>query len=1270
MSLKIVTANVRGLQNSKKRKEIFLYFSKIKADVVLIQESHVSEEDEHIFKSEWGGKIVFDNGDKQSKGVMIMFRHGLQVEIKKTTCSMQGRYIILDCKIGGKAIMLVNIYAPNVDTPEFFTTIFAKMSTHEHIHRIVAGDFNLVLNKAKDAYNRKINNDKSMDVINMYLEEAQLVDVFRFHNENTFRYTFFKKRPNEMYARLDYMLTNYAMMAHIDNVEILPAYKSDHAFVSMKFCLEDTKERGKGFWKLNVSILDDIVNVNRINQKIDQAKTEASQNMPCEKWEYVKQCCIQECQAISQRRAKKLNLEFKNFQKKLDKLMKQRDNIGVYTLQSTKERIESNINDCQKLLNTHLERKARGARIRSKINWYENAERSTKYFMGLEKVWSANKTLNKVINDKNEIITDQKQILKEQRLFYQKLYSEQKCNEFSYQNNGDPKLTEEQKAELDQPLTLEELGAALKQMKNGKSPGCDGLPCEFYKMFWGRLGKELWEALIDSHERGILYVTARRGIISLIPKKAKNPNYIKSWRPLTLLNVCHKILTKAIATRISGVLKDIIGKQQVGYVPGRFIGMNIRKLIDTLIYLEREDMPAVLICVDFMKCFDTINHESLYKALYFFNFGNYIISWIKLIYNSFELCTINNGKWSTYFPQQRGVHQGCGLSGPIFLCIAEILAIQIQKNKDVKGIRIGDHTETVSQYADDTMILSMFDQRSVQAIINELEKFYQNTGLQANYEKTTIYRVGQIRGSKKTLKLTKNFKWSNENISALGVIMPIDSLQEVEEINMNETIEKVRQTINTWKMRNLTLQGKIAVVNSLIASLFVYKMQVLPEMSDVMRKKVTKMISDFIWNGRKPKLKYQILTLSQENGGRKLVDILYRDKALKIEWVRRLHSPQEGDEVLTCLAYYMINTKIQNELFWQCNFNKIDAKKFEGPSQYWNNVVQAWAEVNFRPPNESNVNEVANQIVWYNTKVKIDEQLIFDEEAYEHGVLYVKDFYFNSKIMTRHELNNMYNIEWPVMKYNSIISAIPKSWRKVMVKEHQEIEQGENIGLYMTLIEKEKWSQAVYGMLTESTKGHENLKRFFMKVQGIIPSDNEIKKMFINVNKTTEISKYRSFYYRSLHGVVILNDRLAHFGIADDNKCTNCRKEKEDFKHFFIECPYAKAIWQRMKSYCLEVYDVKPNFSRENILSGISNRNQNEFVNLIIVVVKQMLYAKRCQKTTLHHNEVINEIEFIHSIELKKVKTTKDVIKYNKRWPDQIAVPRQNTEQMLIDYFM
>ena len=203
----------------------------------------------------------------------------------------------------------------------------------------------------------------------------------------------------------------------------------------------------------------------------------------------------------------------------------------------------------------------------------------------------------------------------------------------------------------------------------------------------------------------------------------------------------------------------------------------------------------------------------------FFGFGKNFIAWIMLLYAKFMLCVTNNGHFSEWFYPTRGIHQGCLDSGFNFLLCAEIYPIQINKNAPIKGIEIGQNKiETLSQFADNTNLFSIFKLESLQDIIDTFVKYEENTGLKTSYEKTKIFRLGAIKNTQKTLPLSRKFCWSNEKITALGIVLSAENIMAK---NYKSVVLKAKNIMRAWRMCNLTLCGKITLINSLIGSLFV-----------------------------------------------------------------------------------------------------------------------------------------------------------------------------------------------------------------------------------------------------------------------------------------------------------------------------------------------------------------------------------------------------------------------------------------------------------------
>ena len=116
-------------------------------------------------------------------------------------------------------------------------------------------------------------------------------------------------------------------------------------------------------------------------------------------------------------------------------------------------------------------------------------------------------------------------------------------------------------------------------------------------------------------------------------------------------------------------------------------------------FTEKENIPGLMIFIDFRKAFDTLEWSFLFNCLDSFNFGNEFKRWISTFYKNIQSCVLDNGLSSEYFNLTRGDDP---LSPYLFLLAVETLAIAIRENEEIKGIVIDKEETKLLQYADHT----------------------------------------------------------------------------------------------------------------------------------------------------------------------------------------------------------------------------------------------------------------------------------------------------------------------------------------------------------------------------------------------------------------------------------------------------------------------------------------------------------------------------------------------------------------------------------------
>ena len=544
--------------------------------------------------------------------------------------------MLVNIKIDDLQFAIVNVYGPNVDDCKFVENIAQLLDGNEADHVIIGGDFNFVLDNDLDAQGRQISHVKSVEKMQLLREELELLDVWRAWNPEAKRYTWRKLKPKRIFSRLDRFEITQGLATSVTNCDIITSIKSDHAAITLTLQL-DQFQRGPGFWKFNALHLSDENFKNKVRKTIVEAQQIGCLLPIDEKWEFIKSRAIYMCREYSQNIAKEILNKKIDLTKCLEILYDDLPTCNDEHITKAIKRIEQEIEEINN-------QKVKATIFRSRVRYAAEGERMSSYFFGLEKR-NYFKNMKAVKREDGTIIREQYKILCEQSVFYEKLYTSDRSIEFNLSPGPDEVVISQAQSELlSQPLTVGELLTSVRDMKNNKCPGADGLNKEFYLEFFDLLGPILCELYKFCCARGKLNHSARIGIISLIPKGCdKNPMLLKEWRPLTLLPLEFKILSKTMAMRLQKILPDIIGPGQTGFMKGRNISTNIRRTFEVISHTKQNQIPALIMSVDFSKCFDRLEHSAIYGSMRYFKFPESFINWCKLFFTEIQVRNQNFG---------------------------------------------------------------------------------------------------------------------------------------------------------------------------------------------------------------------------------------------------------------------------------------------------------------------------------------------------------------------------------------------------------------------------------------------------------------------------------------------------------------------------------------------------------------------------------------------------------------------------------------------------
>ena len=450
------------------------------------------------------------------------------------------------------------------------------------------------------------------------------------------------------------------------------------------------------------------------------------------------------------------------------------------------------------------------------------------------------------------------------------------------------------------------------------------------------------------------------------------------------LNADYKIIEKAIALRLQSVLPKIINDDQAGFMKKRRASSCVRKLIDLIDFCKNTGTDAFHLCLDYQKAFDRPELTSIEHSLKFFDIPKKITEWIKILYRGFTVRIQNTGHMSEPVNIERSVHQGGCSSAFLFNILAEALAIQIRSNKKICGINTGEHTHILNQFADNTNATGKADQENLNELLEEFERFHKHSGLLINYDKTALYRINTQNLPQ--LYTRKQIAWETEGINVLGIYI---TEGDIVPLNYDPTIEKVKSTLDLWSQRDLTLIGRIRIINTLTASLFVHKMQVLPFLDETRIKKIENYYSDFIWKGKRSKIPLKVLKLPKGKGGLNLVDLRKRDIALKILWLQTLQEDNKCRE----LTMKLLSPVLDMDIF-KCNLHHTDIKALNIKSTFWRDMLHAWSVYNYTDSADGD-----SQMIWLNSHLRIGEKPFLNAAAYKKGLVWISQLYPNGRLI-------------------------------------------------------------------------------------------------------------------------------------------------------------------------------------------------------------------------------------------------------------------------------
>lgn len=253
--LKVVTLNVKGLNNPIKRKRVLQNIKKEGGEICFIQETHLTQLEHKKLEKLASAQVFAASFTTARRGVAILIKKSCMFMKEKCIIDKEGRFVLVTGELEGQYITLMNVYNPPGEHKDCLNKIVELLITETKGIAIMGGDFNMVMNPKEDTRSKiKHKSNQTAKLMKKAEHEFGLIDVWRNLHPRDRAYTFYSE-AHKVYSRLDYFFMFKTDIPRVLKCEIYPIAISDHAMVTLEINLR--LNRGETLWRMNNSLLGD-----------------------------------------------------------------------------------------------------------------------------------------------------------------------------------------------------------------------------------------------------------------------------------------------------------------------------------------------------------------------------------------------------------------------------------------------------------------------------------------------------------------------------------------------------------------------------------------------------------------------------------------------------------------------------------------------------------------------------------------------------------------------------------------------------------------------------------------------------------------------------------------------------------------------------------------------------------------------------------------------------------------------------------------------------
>ena len=508
------------------------------------------------------------------------------------------------------------------------------------------------------------------------------------------------------------------------------------------------------------------------------------------------------------------------------------------------------------------EEKQRGLAVRSRCDSELGDESATTYHIAKERRRGAGSSIQRLKNKDGDTIEgtdDIKRLIEEHfRKQYETVILPTENDLATSFLSGVVDKASFNRDELIKEISQEEVHQVLKSKKKNKSPGVDGLPYEFYSMFWSEIGPMLTNVMNKTLIEDKITGSQGQAIIRLIPKKPR-PNEITDYRPISLLCTDYKLLAAVLSNRLSKTLANTISLMQKGGIPGRKIDESLITFRDVIKTMTDRQGKGALIGIDLARAYDLVRRDVVWTIMNAMGYPEEFISWIRCLYSVTSMRFDFGAGITDSIQGAISLRQGCPMSMLLFIIYIEPLLTKIESN--LVGIPTPGGRVRSRAFVDDITVF-IGSQQDLNTCGEILSNFTNWSGAVVNPTKTQILGLGSWSN-----RIEWGIEWAKPASSVRLLGIPYEASIESTISNCwKSVVSKMMSCLRENIGRDLTIQQRVKFIKESAISTCVFAAKVLP-CPTVTVEQMTSQIKRFVWFGKREKTPEGVLWQRETGGG-------------------------------------------------------------------------------------------------------------------------------------------------------------------------------------------------------------------------------------------------------------------------------------------------------------------------------------------------------------------------------------------------------------------